>query len=84
MKKQLEKLKNIITQDNLDAAIEAALAVEIDYHYAIDKSGHVFPGRLSDDPIPVSAVVDLQGIQVKTPTSSSSSTSSSQASASKS
>jgi len=80
MKKQLEKLKNIITQDNLDQAIEAALSEELDYNFAIDKSGHVFPGRLADDPIPVSAVVDFQGIQVRTPSSSSPQTSKSSSS----
>ena len=40
-----EEMRHCIARENIDRAIEAALANPIDFEYAIDKDGHIFRGR---------------------------------------
>ncbi|CAH2227287.1 jg11775, partial [Pararge aegeria aegeria] len=49
IREQKELSSTFITPENLDAAIDQALANPIDYNYAIDLKGNQYPGR--DTPI---------------------------------
>lgn len=40
-----EKSKDFITEENIDAAIEKALSMVVDYNYAIDLEGNFIQGR---------------------------------------
>ena len=40
-------MKHAIRLDNLDEAIEKAMATQIDHNFAIDKTGNVYQGRLN-------------------------------------
>ncbi|XP_013108427.1 small ribosomal subunit protein mS26 [Stomoxys calcitrans] len=45
VRKQKELSKTFITRDNLDAAIEQAIANPIDYNFSIDLQGNMYRGR---------------------------------------
>lgn len=45
VKKEKELSKSFITRENLDAAIEHALANPIDYNFSIDSHGNIYRGR---------------------------------------
>lgn len=45
VRNEKEASKTFITQDNIDAAIEQALANPVDHNYAIDLEGNKFEGR---------------------------------------
>lgn len=45
VRQEKEKSKTYITPDNIDAAIEQALATVVDYNYAIDLEGNKYYGR---------------------------------------
>jgi len=42
---EIERSKTYITRENLDAAIETALANPVDHNYAIDLAGNLYQGR---------------------------------------
>ncbi|XP_017072219.1 probable 28S ribosomal protein S26, mitochondrial [Drosophila eugracilis] len=42
---EIERSKTYITRENLDAAIETALANPVDHNFAIDLAGNLYPGR---------------------------------------
>lgn len=42
---EIEQSKTFITHENLDEAIEVALANPVDYNYAIDMAGNLYKGR---------------------------------------
>lgn len=42
---EIERSKNYITRENLDAAIETALANPVDHNFAIDMAGNLYHGR---------------------------------------
>ncbi|XP_017058985.1 probable 28S ribosomal protein S26, mitochondrial [Drosophila ficusphila] len=42
---EIERSKTYITKENLDAAIEAALANPVDHNFAIDLAGNLYKGR---------------------------------------
>ncbi|KAH8376505.1 hypothetical protein KR200_006870 [Drosophila serrata] len=55
--REIELSKTYITKENLDAAIEAALANPVDHNFAIDLAGNLYRGRntsqlLEDNPNP--------------------------------
>lgn len=45
VRQEKENSKNFITPENLDEAIDKALANAVDYNYAIDLAGNVYKGR---------------------------------------
>lgn len=45
VRKEKEASKTFITPDNIDAAIEHALANPVDYNYSIDLEGNLYHGR---------------------------------------
>lgn len=45
VRKEKEAAKNFITRENVDAAIETALANPVDYNYSIDLRGNMYHGR---------------------------------------
>lgn len=42
---EIQQSKTFITHENLDEAIEVALANPVDYNYAIDMAGNLYKGR---------------------------------------
>lgn len=42
---EIQQSKTFITHENLDEAIELALANPVDYNYAIDMAGNLYKGR---------------------------------------
>lgn len=42
---EIQQSKTFITHENLDQAIEVALANPVDYNYAIDMAGNLYKGR---------------------------------------
>ncbi|XP_055855672.1 probable 28S ribosomal protein S26, mitochondrial [Episyrphus balteatus] len=45
VRKEKEAAKNFITRENIDAAIETALANPLDYNFSIDLRGNLYHGR---------------------------------------
>jgi small subunit ribosomal protein S26 len=45
VREEKERAKFYITADNIDKAIEEALASPLDHNYAIDLEGHIYQGR---------------------------------------
>ena len=45
VEKHISEMKNIILMEDIEKAIETALANPLDLEYAIDKQGHIFRGR---------------------------------------
>lgn len=45
--REIESSKTFITRENLDAAIETALANPVDHNFAIDLAGNLYRGRNS-------------------------------------
>ncbi|KAH8270295.1 hypothetical protein KR018_006805 [Drosophila ironensis] len=43
--REIERSGSFVTRENLDAAIEAALANPVDHNFAIDLAGNLYPGR---------------------------------------
>lgn len=44
---EIQQSKTFITYENLDQAIEVALANPVDYNYAIDMAGNIYQGRVT-------------------------------------
>lgn len=44
---EIQQSKTFITHDNLDQAIEVALANPVDYNFAIDMAGNIYQGRVT-------------------------------------
>lgn len=49
-----ERSKTYILKENLDQAIEFALANPVDYNYAIDLQENIYTGRTSNKPNSIS------------------------------
>lgn len=45
VRKEKESLKKIITRENIDQAIEEALASPVDYNFSIDMQGNTYKGN---------------------------------------
>lgn len=44
---EIQQSKTFITHENLDQAIEVALANPVDYNFAIDMAGNIYQGRVT-------------------------------------
>lgn len=55
-----ERSKTYILKENLDQAIEYALANPVDYNYAIDLQENIFTGRTSKKPNSIDAETQSQ------------------------